>query len=351
MARSYAPKSVVPRSRSVLPKALSAPSERAKPASVSATAPKPSDAKSDGVPARGARSRTPPLVNEEPAPVEATPKGKTEGVRVRNNVRNKTSDAIGRAPPYSVVKGEAVAAGERGPSVPRELPDGDIDMSLLGLGARSPRREAFMRYVGIAITVSAIVCVAVFAWPVPAPVDRAPSPGSLAGTPSPAPPPSISGAHAHPAPAAASVAPRPLAPPATAAAPSSPAQPAVVVVSAPAPAPPPRPSPVHAAPAVAPVRSPNTASSAAASPSPSSVAAEPSGGDGFLNINSLPASLVLLDGKPIGSTPKVHVEVTPGVHKVVFTNSELGVMKEVAVTVGAGETKLASARLRDGESP
>jgi serine/threonine-protein kinase len=77
------------------------------------------------------------------------------------------------------------------------------------------------------------------------------------------------------------------------------------------------------------------------------VASAPAGGDGFLNINSLPASLVVLDGKPIGSTPRVHVQVSAGPHKVVFTNSDLGVMKEITVTVGAGETQLASARLRD----
>jgi serine/threonine-protein kinase len=61
----------------------------------------------------------------------------------------------------------------------------------------------------------------------------------------------------------------------------------------------------------------------------------------------LPASLVVLDGKAIGSTPKVQVRVKAGTHTVVFTNSELGVMKEVSVTVGSGETKLAVARLRE----
>jgi serine/threonine-protein kinase len=80
---------------------------------------------------------------------------------------------------------------------------------------------------------------------------------------------------------------------------------------------------------------------------PSSVASALPPADGFLNINSLPPSLIVLDGKPIGSTPKIHLQVTAGAHTVVFTNSELGVMKEMAVTVGAGETKLASAKLRD----
>jgi hypothetical protein len=41
------------------------------------------------------------------------------------------------------------------------------------------------------------------------------------------------------------------------------------------------------------------------------------------------------------------VQVAAGPHTVVFTNSELGVMKEVSVTVGAGETKVATAKLRE----
>ena len=77
------------------------------------------------------------------------------------------------------------------------------------------------------------------------------------------------------------------------------------------------------------------------------MASESPGGDGFLNINSLPASLVVLDGRPIGSTPKVHLQVPAGAHTVVFTNSELGVMKQVSVTVAAGETLAATARLRE----
>ncbi|HEY2518153.1 MAG TPA: hypothetical protein VGI39_45095, partial [Polyangiaceae bacterium] len=74
-----------------------------------------------------------------------------------------------------------------------------------------------------------------------------------------------------------------------------------------------------------------------------------SGGDGeaFLNINSLPASSVVLDGKAIGSTPKVHVAVSPGAHTVLFVNSDQGLKKQISVSVGAGETKPAIARLRD----
>ena len=68
---------------------------------------------------------------------------------------------------------------------------------------------------------------------------------------------------------------------------------------------------------------------------------------GFLNINSIPASTVTLDGRPLGATPKLKVPVKAGVHTVQFVNTEDGLTKEISVTVGAGETKAATARLRD----
>jgi serine/threonine-protein kinase len=70
------------------------------------------------------------------------------------------------------------------------------------------------------------------------------------------------------------------------------------------------------------------------------------GGEGFLNINSLPPSSVTLDGRPLGQTPKVHISVSAGSHTVVFTNSDQGLKKEIKVSVAAGETKPAIARLR-----
>jgi serine/threonine-protein kinase len=72
-------------------------------------------------------------------------------------------------------------------------------------------------------------------------------------------------------------------------------------------------------------------------------------GNGTLNINSIPASSVVLDGKPIGNTPKIGVSVAPGPHTVFFVNADLGLRKSVTVTVSAGEKKTASARLRDDQ--
>jgi serine/threonine-protein kinase len=69
------------------------------------------------------------------------------------------------------------------------------------------------------------------------------------------------------------------------------------------------------------------------------------GGMGTLNINSLPASRVLLDGSPLGETPKMGISVSAGTHTVTFIHPELG-KKSMSIKVGAGETKTASARLR-----
>jgi serine/threonine-protein kinase len=70
-------------------------------------------------------------------------------------------------------------------------------------------------------------------------------------------------------------------------------------------------------------------------------------GESFLNINSLPASTVVLDGKPLGATPRLKVSVSPGSHTILFVNSELSLKKSINVDVKAGETKAAFAKLRD----
>jgi hypothetical protein len=72
---------------------------------------------------------------------------------------------------------------------------------------------------------------------------------------------------------------------------------------------------------------------------------ETASGSGTLNINSIPASRVLLDGQPLGETPRTGVSVSPGTHTVTFIHPELG-KKSISVKVGAGETKSAVAKLR-----
>ncbi|MFO0615003.1 MAG: PEGA domain-containing protein [Polyangiaceae bacterium] len=82
-------------------------------------------------------------------------------------------------------------------------------------------------------------------------------------------------------------------------------------------------------------------------PKPVDTPAAPAPDDkAYLNINSIPVSRILLDGTPMGETPRSHVAVSPGTHTVTFVHSELG-KKSVTVTVKAGETKTAGAKLRD----
>ncbi|HVJ88327.1 MAG TPA: PEGA domain-containing protein, partial [Labilithrix sp.] len=70
-------------------------------------------------------------------------------------------------------------------------------------------------------------------------------------------------------------------------------------------------------------------------------------GEATLKINSLPASSIVLDGKPIGGTPQTAVTVTPGTHTIMFVNAEQSLKKTITVDVKAGETKAAFAKLRD----
>jgi hypothetical protein len=93
----------------------------------------------------------------------------------------------------------------------------------------------------------------------------------------------------------------------------------------------------YAAPTPAPAPAPAAASPAAASGESS---------EAFLNINSIPPSTCFLDGRSLGSTPKVHVSVKPGSHTVKFVNADQGLTKTLTVNVGPGETKPAVAKLQ-----
>jgi hypothetical protein len=75
-------------------------------------------------------------------------------------------------------------------------------------------------------------------------------------------------------------------------------------------------------------------------------AASEAGGEGFVTINSIPPSTCFLDGRSLGPTPKPHVAVKAGSHTVKFVNAEEGLTKTITVSVGAGETKMAVARLQ-----
>ena len=81
-------------------------------------------------------------------------------------------------------------------------------------------------------------------------------------------------------------------------------------------------------------------------PKPTPAVKEPpavASGKGTLNINSIPVSNVILDGKPLGQTPKVGVSVSPGPHTVIFVHPDMG-RKAKSVTVEAGKTATAVVR-------
>lgn len=92
-------------------------------------------------------------------------------------------------------------------------------------------------------------------------------------------------------------------------------------------------------PAAAPA--PRTGPSGGGSPAPAPRPA--ASGTGSLNINSIPVSNVLLDGRPIGSTPKMGLTVSAGPHTVVFIHPQHG-RKVYPVTVTAGKVSTAAVR-------
>lgn len=94
--------------------------------------------------------------------------------------------------------------------------------------------------------------------------------------------------------------------------------------------------------------SPAPSPAPAPAPAPVAAAAAPDtgGGDAFLNLNSIPPSTCFVDGRQVGQTPRGGFKVKPGTHTVKFVNADQGLTKTITVTVGAGETKPAVARLQ-----
>ncbi len=107
-----------------------------------------------------------------------------------------------------------------------------------------------------------------------------------------------------------------------------PAEPKSVEPKAPTPAPPPEPK--------------------AAEPPPKKPEAPAVSGTGTLNVNSLPLSSVLIDGRPYGSTPKTDISLPAGSHTVTFVHPELG-RKSVTVTVEPGKSATAAVRFKKPE--
>lgn len=100
--------------------------------------------------------------------------------------------------------------------------------------------------------------------------------------------------------------------------------------------PPPAPAPAPVEPASAVAAEPPAPAEAPASP-----AAEVAG-MATLNLSSTPPSNVVLDGKPLGSTPHVGLSVPAGTHTVIFINGSE--RRRATVTVTAGSTKTVSVK-------
>jgi hypothetical protein len=67
---------------------------------------------------------------------------------------------------------------------------------------------------------------------------------------------------------------------------------------------------------------------------------------GTLNVNSIPVSKVLVDGAPMGETPRLDISLAPGTHTVTFIHPELG-RKSVSVQIKPGVLTRAAVKLRD----
>ena len=95
-------------------------------------------------------------------------------------------------------------------------------------------------------------------------------------------------------------------------------------------------SPATPSPAAAAPKAPSTGGGSA--PAPAAASKPAASGNGTLNINAIPVSNVLVDGRPMGQTPKMGVSLPPGSHTVMFVNSDYG-RKSKSVTVEAGKSQ------------
>jgi hypothetical protein len=100
--------------------------------------------------------------------------------------------------------------------------------------------------------------------------------------------------------------------------------------------------------AAAPRSGPPAALAAAIAPNAPATPATPvppaaaAAGTGTLNLNSIPISNALIDGRPVGPTPR-QIPVSAGTHSVTFVHPTLG-RKSMTVNVVPGKTALAAAK-------
>lgn len=70
-------------------------------------------------------------------------------------------------------------------------------------------------------------------------------------------------------------------------------------------------------------------------------------GEGTLNLNSMPSSAVIVDGRPVGQTPVLGLTVAAGNHTIMFMNADQNLKKTLRVSVKNGETKAVVGKLRE----
>lgn len=107
------------------------------------------------------------------------------------------------------------------------------------------------------------------------------------------------------------------------------------------------PAPLTAAPPPAPTQTQTV--TPAPLPAPPRAPTPPAApGGAFLNLNSIPPSAVLVDGRPLGTTPKLNVPVKAGAHVVVFVHPEQG-RRARAVMLEPGSHQTVAMRFSSGE--
>lgn len=83
-------------------------------------------------------------------------------------------------------------------------------------------------------------------------------------------------------------------------------------------------------------------------PSPIGAPSRTVAGFGTINLNSIPISNVVLDGRPLGPTPQTGVRVKAGTHNITFIHPTQG-RRSTSITVGAGQNRAAFARFSSGD--
>jgi serine/threonine protein kinase len=98
------------------------------------------------------------------------------------------------------------------------------------------------------------------------------------------------------------------------------------------------PEPEAPSPAPAPAPAPAAAAEPADEPSEPADAAGAGEGTGTLRVQTRPWSKVFVDGRLVGNTPLMGVELAAGRHTLTFVNEDFGIRKTVKVQILAGQT-------------